>query len=104
MLFVLAATLILGNGINFRETVPIKKPFSQFPLDVGTWHGKRAFLQPDVLSQLYFSDYTVIDYVNANGKSVSLYVAYYRANARGNPFIRLKRVCRLVAGFSQKQV
>ncbi len=83
VLFVLAATLILGNGINFRETVPIKKPFSQFPLDVGTWHGKRAFLQPDVLSQLYFSDYTVIDYVNANGKSVSLYVAYYESQRKG---------------------
>jgi len=83
VLFLLIATLILGNGINFRETVPIKKPFAQFPLDVGTWHGKRAFLDPDIVSDLHFSDYTMIDYVNPDGKLISLYVAYYQSQRKG---------------------
>jgi exosortase D (VPLPA-CTERM-specific) len=83
VLFLLIATLILGNGINFRETPPIKKPFNQFPLDVGTWHGKRAFLSSDVLASLYFSDYTMIDYVNPDGKIISLYIAYYQSQRKG---------------------
>ena len=83
VLVLLIATLILSHGINFRETVPIKKPFAQFPFDVGTWHGKRAFLEPDILSQLHFSDYTIIDYVSPDGKLISLYVAYFESQSKG---------------------
>ena len=83
VLLLLITTLIISHGINFRETVPIKKPFAQFPLDVGTWHGKRAFLDSDVLSQLHFSDYTIIDYVNPDGKLISLYVAYWQSQRKG---------------------
>ena len=83
VLFLLTATLILSNGINFREAPPVKKPFSQFPLDVGIWHGKREFLDSDIISGLHFSDYTMIDYINPDGKLVSLYVAYYRSQRKG---------------------
>ncbi len=83
VLVLLIATLILSHGINFRETVPIKKPFVQFPLDVGTWHGKRAYLDPEVLSGLYFSDYTIINYVNPEGKLIDLYVAYWQSQRKG---------------------
>lgn len=83
VLLLLLSTLILSHGINFREIVPIKKSFTQFPLDVGTWHGKRAFLAPEVLAGLYFSDYTIIDYVNPDGKLISLYVAYWQSQSKG---------------------
>jgi exosortase D (VPLPA-CTERM-specific) len=83
VLFLLISTLILSHGINFREIVPIKKSFAQFPLDVGTWHGKRAFLDPEILVQLHFSDYTIIDYVNPDGKLISLYVAYWQSQSKG---------------------
>ncbi|MGO9312929.1 MAG: VPLPA-CTERM-specific exosortase XrtD [Syntrophobacteraceae bacterium] len=83
VLFLLLSTLILSHGINFSEIVPIKKPFAQFPLDVKTWHGKRAFLDADTLAGLYFSDYTIIDYVSPEGKLVSLYVAYWQSQSKG---------------------
>jgi len=83
VLFLLVATLILSHGINFRETVPIIKPFAQFPLDVKTWHGKRAFLDAESLADLYFSDYTIINYVNPEGKLISLYVAYWQSQSKG---------------------
>lgn len=83
VLFLLIATLILGNGINFREAPPTKKPFAQLPLDIGTWHGKRAFLDADTISNLHFSDYAMIDYVNPEGKLISLYVAYYESQRKG---------------------
>jgi EpsI family protein len=83
VLVLLTATLVLSNGINFREAPPVKKPFYQFPLDVGTWHGKRAYLDPDIIPDLHFSDYTMIDYINPDGKLISLYVAYYRSQRKG---------------------
>ncbi len=83
VLALLLATLILGNGINFREAPPIKKPFAQFPLDVGTWHGKRGFLDADMVSGLHLSDYTMINYVNPEGKLISLYVSYYQSQRKG---------------------
>ncbi len=83
VLCLLIATFILSYGVSFRETVPIKKLFAQFPLDVGTWHGKRGFLDSETISGLRFSDYTVIDYVNPDGKIISLYVAYYQSQRKG---------------------
>jgi len=83
VLLLLIATLILSHGINFSEIVPIKKPFAQFPFDVGTWHGKRAFLDTDALSLLHFSDYTLIDYVNPDGKHINFYVAYFQSQRKG---------------------
>ena len=83
VLLLLIVTLILSHGINFSEIVPIKKPFAQFPLDVKTWHGKRAFLASDVLNVLHFSDYTIINYVSPEGKTINLYVGYWESQRKG---------------------
>ncbi len=99
VLCLLIATLLLSYGVNYRETIPIKKPFAQFPLDVDTWHGKRGFLDDETISGLHFSDYTVIDYVNPDGKLISLYAAYYQSQRKGAS-IHSPETCLPASGWS----
>ena len=41
------------------------------------------FLTPMFFHSLHFSDYTIIDYVNPDGKLISLYVAYWQSQRKG---------------------
>ena len=47
----LGATLVLAQGVEFREKIPMSRSFIEFPLQVGEWSGKR-----DVLDQIFIDD------------------------------------------------
>jgi exosortase D (VPLPA-CTERM-specific) len=80
---VLLLTFGLSHGIEFRQKVPISKPFSQFPMQVGEWKGAREDMEQQFLDVLKFSDYIMADYTDQGGKPVSLYVAYYQDQQKG---------------------
>lgn len=80
---VLGATLALAHGVEFREKVPIKKSFAQFPEKVGEWTGIRRELEQLFRDALEFSDYVIIDYTNREGKNVNFYTAYYETQRKG---------------------
>lgn len=73
----------LNQGVDFRQKVPIIKPFSQFPSKVGQWAGTRQTMERQFLDALSFSDYILEDYANPQGKAVNLYVAYYQDQRKG---------------------
>lgn len=79
----LTATWALGQGIEFREKVPVGKPFHLFPLQVGQWAGTGRQLEQQVIDELDFSDYMVVDYTNAAGHSVNVYTAFYESQRKG---------------------
>ncbi|MEW6187750.1 MAG: exosortase C-terminal domain/associated protein EpsI, partial [Thermodesulfobacteriota bacterium] len=68
---------------DFREKIPITRPFNQFPLMVEQWSGTRQTLPLEIVSTLDLSDYVVVDYSNPAGKVVNLYVAYYESQKKG---------------------
>ncbi len=84
---VAAALLVLTLGIyqavDFREKIPNSRPFGQFPLSVGAWEGTRQLMEQMFITELDFSDYTMIDYKSGDGKHVDFYVAYYQSQRRG---------------------
>ncbi|WP_028319399.1 VPLPA-CTERM-specific exosortase XrtD [Desulfobulbus elongatus] len=82
-LILLASTLVAVQVIDFREKTPPAKPFAQFPVHVGQWQGVRGHLDQDIIDRLDLSDYTTIDYRGPDGKTVSLYVAYYQSQTKG---------------------
>jgi EpsI family protein len=79
----LAGTLALAQGVEFREKIPASKPFSQFPLTVGAWEGTRQSMEQKFIDTLDLSDYTIVDYVGTHGKGVNFYVAYYESQRKG---------------------
>jgi len=80
---ILAVTLGLSHGIEFREHIPIKKPFSTFPMQIGQWHGTREVMEQKFIDALDFSDYILAQYVNPGGEVINFYVAWYESQRKG---------------------
>jgi len=79
----LGLTWAFSQGIEFREKIPIKKSLAQFPLQMGEWTGSRQFMEQAFVDTLDLSDYTIVDYKNAQGKAVNFYIAYYESQRKG---------------------
>jgi len=82
-LLLIAATAATTRGISFREQVPLARPMVEFPMILGGWHGSRSALEQVYLDTLKLSDYLLADYVNDQGRGVSLYVAYNESQRKG---------------------
>jgi len=79
----LTATLIVSHGIEFREKIPIKQSFEQFPTRVGEWTGVRETMDQRIIDELDLSDYVIVDYLDPQDTHVNLYVAYYESQRKG---------------------
>jgi EpsI family protein len=79
----LSMSFILSNGMEFRENVPIKKSFDQFPLTIGDWTGERQFMEQQFVNALHFGDYIMINYRNPEGRQINFYTAYYKSQRKG---------------------
>lgn len=79
----LGAMLVLSQGIEFREKVPISKPLESFPTKIGSWQGDSQLMEQKFIDGLDLSDYTIIDYRNNIGRMVNFYVAYYESQQKG---------------------
>ncbi|MCX5807657.1 MAG: VPLPA-CTERM-specific exosortase XrtD [Proteobacteria bacterium] len=82
-LVLLGITLVASRTIEFREKIPIKKPLSQLSLKIGEWNGTKQIMEQQFVEVLNFSDYTIVDYKNNQGKSINFYTAYYESQRKG---------------------
>ncbi len=80
---VLAVTLILHFTVDFREKTPSSRPFSQFPLVIGRWEGKREFMAQQFIDELQFTDYASVNYSRPDSPPIDVYVAYYESQRKG---------------------
>ncbi|MBI4775005.1 MAG: VPLPA-CTERM-specific exosortase XrtD [Deltaproteobacteria bacterium] len=80
---VLGATLLFSRSVDFREQTPPLKDIRQFPATIGEWKGTRLTIEPEVLAELDLSQYVFTEYLNPQGQSVNLYVAYYESQRKG---------------------
>ena len=98
----LAMTLGLAQGVEFREKTPVAQPFAQFPLQVAGWEGRRGVIEQEFIDQLTFSDYVVVDYRNPAGQVVNFYTAYYESQRKGES-IHSPETCLPGAGWEFKK-
>jgi exosortase D (VPLPA-CTERM-specific) len=83
VIILLGGTLALSQGVEFREKVPITRPFSEFPAQVGEWVGTRQTMEQKFINELDLSDYVIMDYRDERGEDVNFYVAYYESQRKG---------------------
>jgi len=83
VLLLLGGTTLLAKNVDFREKVPLRQPFSSFPVHVGEWQGKRQVMEKTYLDVLDLSDYLLIDYQNGRQQTVNFYVAYNESQRGG---------------------
>ena len=79
----LALTAGISLTVNFREAIPISRPFAQFPLQIGNWKGQLQTMEQKIINGLNFSEYIMADYLNNSGRSVNFYTAYYESQRKG---------------------
>jgi exosortase D (VPLPA-CTERM-specific) len=62
--------------------VSLRQDFNAFPLIVGPWHGRRGFLDADMIKQVGADNYLEVAYTNPQGAMVSLWVAFYQSQTK----------------------
>jgi len=80
---ILLVTSGLSRGVEFREKIPAKQSFAEFPMSVGEWAGTRQSMEQKFIDALHFSDYITATYRNPQGRDVEFYVAYYESQRKG---------------------
>ena len=79
----LTAWLVLQSR-SVGETIPVRKSLDLFPDRIGEWQGRQATnLEVEVLNILKVNDYLMRRYVDANGRSIWLYIGYWATQRRG---------------------
>lgn len=79
----IAATFAFSKGVDFREKIPIKKSFSEFPLAIGAWQGTPEQMEQQFIEVLHFSEYIMINYRDPQDREIGFYVAYYESQRKG---------------------
>nr|WP_319392943.1 VPLPA-CTERM-specific exosortase XrtD [uncultured Desulfobacter sp.] len=98
----LALTLVLSQGIEFRPAIPISKPFKQFPMQIGQWAGNPYSMESEIIDTLDLSDYIMADYRDVKGRPIDFYVAYYENQKKGES-IHSPATCLRGGGWEFKQ-
>ncbi len=74
----MAVCFNFGTIKNRSAYIPNTPNFSNFPLEISEWKGRRAYLTPEEADILNLSDYWMAYYkMNPEDAPVNLYVAYY---------------------------
>ncbi|HBG04832.1 MAG: VPLPA-CTERM-specific exosortase XrtD [Geobacteraceae bacterium GWC2_58_44] len=79
----LSATLAASTCIDFREKVVPARSFGEFPLVLSGWQGVRGEMEQLYLDSLDLDDYSMVDYRDPKGRTVSFYAAYYASQSKG---------------------
>ncbi len=83
VVILLAGTFILSTTVEFREKIPLKRPFATFPDRIGQWQGKRQAMESVYLDVLNLGDYLLIDFKDPQGAQIHLYLAYNESQSKG---------------------
>lgn len=75
-----ASTLLIGQR---TEITPVRVNFSELPMVIGEWKGKREQMESIYIDALKFDDYILADFLDSNKNYVNLYVAYYASQRKG---------------------
>jgi len=84
-----APALLLPQRV---EGVPPRTEFSEFPMHVAAWDGRREAMESVYVDALKFSDYLMADYTREGREGVNFYVAYYESQRKGES-AHSPRVC-----------
>jgi len=85
VLVVLAAAAIAVARADRAESVPLRAPFTQFPMELGDWRGLQ--LPPfdsKVLAVLGLDDYVSRYYTRPDRAEANLYVGYWKSQRQGD--------------------
>jgi EpsI family protein len=81
------------------EDIPPVRAFDDFPIQIGSWQGKRGALDDEIFNVLGVEDYVLSDFILPSGRFVNLYIGYYQSQRKGD-LIHSPRNCMPGAGWN----
>lgn len=82
-----------SGGVQINP-VPLEKPLSEFPMQIGNWGGHMSTMDADTLEVLGTENYLLADYTNPEGDSVNLYMLYFpKQDSTSNQAVHTPEVC-----------
>jgi EpsI family protein len=81
----LVGTFVFLQSRSVGEGVPLRRSFDSFPTSLGTWTGQDdTVFDTETVKILKMSDYIMRRYVDGDGHSIWLYMAYWQSQRRGS--------------------
>jgi exosortase D (VPLPA-CTERM-specific) len=65
------------------EDIPRRSTFIDFPSQIGAWQGRKQAMDRIYTDQLQLDDYLIADFVEASGRPLNFYVAWYDTQRAG---------------------
>ncbi|MCS6316490.1 MAG: VPLPA-CTERM-specific exosortase XrtD [Nitrospira sp.] len=65
------------------EIIPDRAAVMDFSMRIGEWQGSPQPVEPQLISALRFDDYLLADYAAPGGGPLTLYMAYYQSQRKG---------------------
>lgn len=66
-----------------QELIPDRSAFVDFSMRIGKWQGNPQPVEPQLISALRFDDYLLADYAAPGSGPLTLYMAYYQSQRKG---------------------
>lgn len=80
---ILPVALLFPSIGERQEIVPDRSTFVDFSMRIGEWQGNPQPVEPQLISTLRFDDYLLADYAGPGGGPLTLYMAYYQSQRKG---------------------
>jgi exosortase D (VPLPA-CTERM-specific) len=68
------------------EIRPARATFNDFPMELGSWVGRRESMEGVYMDVLKLDDYLLADYTDGNGPQINAYMTYYYSQLKGEAF------------------
>lgn len=78
------AGMLFLNFINHSEKIPLHKPFSSFPKQIGPWSGKESRFDQKIYDILGVDDSILCHYKTPDNQRAELYIGYYQSQREGD--------------------
>jgi len=82
-LFMIVLGGVLINTVGSPQRVPLAQSFDHFPLQLGTWQGRRTFMDPKIFEKTDADTYIDTEFSSPGQEPVSFYLAYYEEASGG---------------------
>lgn len=93
----LALAVSLGTTFLFPhyvQPVPLQKPMTEFPMQIGEWTGHKGQLDEKMLAVLGTEDYLIADFAKSGEPAVNLYMLYFpKQDSTSNQAVHSPEVC-----------
>jgi EpsI family protein len=78
-----ACGILLMQGLSHGEPVISRVPLQEFPEKIGNWVGREIRIPARIVADAGMNEYVSRVYRNPRGKTVTLFISYYRSQRTG---------------------